>query len=76
MNTTNTQHEQNEITIAEAVWRLADIGVFFILMAILAIACSCSPSAPHGATVKHASSGVKVVHYAAGDVAFLPPEAP
>lgn len=55
---------------------MTDIFAFFAALALAACAAS-EPAAPsHGATVTRTDNVVAVVHYAAGDVAFLPAGAP
>ena len=55
---------------------MTDVLAFFAALALAACAAS-EPAAPAKvATVTRADNVVAVVHYAAGDVAFLPAEAP
>ena len=63
-----------EFQPGEAMGRLVSCVVFVVLLAGTAIAAACAPS--RGATVTRADNVVAVRHTPAGDVVYLPPEAP
>ena len=55
---------------------MTDVLAFFAALALAACVASEPAAPPHGATVTRADNVVAIVHYAAGDVAYLPSEAP
>ena len=55
---------------------MTDVLAFFAALALAACVASEPAAPPHGATVTRADGVTAVLHTPAGDVAFLPAEAP